>query len=307
MVQERAEAAAAAVGAAWTQDWRQVAEDPEIDAVVVATTNDYLCTVGLAALEAGKHLLCEKPLGRNAAEARALVDTADKADLVLKTGFNHRHHPALAKAHELCDGGLIGPLLSIRAAYGHGGRPGYDLEWRGNAQLAGGGELLDQGVHLIDLCRWFLGDFSVVIGMVGTWFWNVEPLEDNGFALLRTASGQIASLHSSWTQWKNLFRFEVHGRDGYLTVEGLGGSYGVERLVHGRRRPQSGPPEEEHWTFPGEDRSWELEWEEFRAAIVEARSPLGDGYDGLAVALIVDAVYASAGCGSSINLAAVAR
>jgi predicted dehydrogenase len=257
--------------------------------------------VTLAALAAGKHVLCEKPLGRNAQEAAQMVEAAERANRILKVGFNHRHHPALQQAHELAQAGTIGRLMTIRAAYGHGGRPGYDQEWRAQADLSGGGELLDQGVHIVDLCRWFLGDFVQVSAMLGTWFWKVAPLEDNGFALLRTEAGQIALLHTSWTQWKNLFRFEVFGRDGYLVVDGLGGSYGVERLTLGVRRPESGPPDERAWEFPGPDLSWQTEWQEFKSAIQMGCQPLGNGHDGLRAAQVIDAFYESAQSGQVVN------
>jgi predicted dehydrogenase len=202
----------------------------------------------------------------------------------------------------MAQSGKIGPLMSIRAAYGHGGRPGYDQEWRGDPELAGGGELLDQGVHVIDLCRWFMGDFVQVSGMLGTWFWQVAPLEDNGFALLRTAQGQVAQVHTSWTQWKNLFRFEIFGRDGFLLVNGLGGSYGVETLTLGKRRPESGPPLMETWEFPGPDISWQAEWEEFKKAIQEGRQPLGNGHDGYQAARVIDAIYESSKTGRVVEL-----
>ena len=290
------------VQATWAEDWHVVTRHPEIETVVVATVNKNLLPVTLDALENGKQVLCEKPLGRNAQEAGEMVQAAAAAQKVLKVGFNHRHHPAIWQAHELAQAGKIGPLMSIRAAYGHGGRPGYDQEWRGNPDLAGGGELLDQGVHIVDLCRWFLGDFSQVSGMLGTWFWKVAPLEDNGFALLRTANGQIASLHTSWTQWKNLFRFEIFGLNGFLTVDGLGGSYGPELLTMGLRRPESGPPILESWEFPGPDLSWEAEWREFTDAIRENRPPLGEGYDGYQAALIIDSIYESAKTGRTVEL-----
>lgn len=301
---ERARATAKAVGAEWEDDWLGVATHAEIEAVVVATVNKSLLPITQTALQSGKHVLCEKPLGRNAREAKTMVDTAWMTKRVLKVGFNHRHHPALRQAHEMAQSGKIGRLMSIRAAYGHGGRPGYDQEWRADADLAGGGELLDQGVHLVDLCRWFLGDFVQVTGMLGAWFWQIAPLEDNGFALLRTVAGQIATIHTSWTQWKNLFRFEVFGQDGYLLVEGLGGSYGVERLTLGLRRPESGPPEEKFWEFSGPDVSWEAEWGEFKAAIREQRQPLGNGHDGYQVARVIDAIYESAKTGGIIELGA---
>ena len=298
----RARSTGEMVQAPWVEDWHVVTRHPEIETVVVATVNKTLLPVTLDALKHGKHVLCEKPLGRNAQEAGEMVQAAAAAQKVLKVGFNHRHHPAIWQAHELAQAGKIGPLMSIRAAYGHGGRPGYDQEWRGNPDLAGGGELLDQGVHIVDLCRWFLGDFSHVSGMLGTWFWKVAPLEDNGFALLRTANGQIASLHTSWTQWKNLFRFEVFGLNGFLTVDGLGGSYGPELLTMGLRRPESGPPILESWEYPGPDLSWEAEWREFTDAIRENRPPLGEGYDGYQAALIIDGIYESAKTGRTVEL-----
>ena len=299
--QQRARETSAALKTDWTTEWREVAAHPGIEAVVVATTNNNLLPVTIAALAGRKHVLCEKPLGRNSREAKEIMDAAKDANKILKVGFNHRHHPAIWQAHELAQAGKIGPLMNIRAAYGHGGRPGYDREWRGNAELAGGGELLDQGVHIVDLCRWFLGDIVQASGMVGTWFWQVAPLEDNGFALLRTEKGQVAMLHTSWTQWKNLFRFEIFGRDGYLIVDGLGGSYGPERLNMGRRRPESGAPEEQTWDFPGPDPSWEAEWQEFKLAIAENRQPLGNGYDGYRVAKVIDAIYESVRTGRVIS------
>lgn len=299
---ERAQMTAKTVGGEWTDDWRGVTSHPQIEAVVVATVNKSLLPITRAALQSGKHVLCEKPLGRNAYEAKEMMETAENANRVLKVGFNHRHHPALWRAQQMAQSGKIGPLMSIRAAYGHGGRPGYDQEWRGDPELAGGGELLDQGVHVIDLCRWFMGDFVQVSGMLGTWFWQVAPLEDNGFALLRTAQGQVAQVHTSWTQWKNLFRFEIFGRDGFLLVNGLGGSYGVETLTLGKRRPESGPPLMETWEFPGPDISWQAEWEEFKKAIQEGRQPLGNGHDGYQAARVIDAIYESSKTGRVVEL-----
>ena len=228
--EEMASRLATDVGANATSDWRRVVDDPTIDVIVVATPTNLTVEIGVNAMGAGKHALCEKPLGRTAAEAATLVESAESAGVILKTGFNHRHHPAISMAHQICETGDIGDLLGIRASYGHGGRPGYETEWRAKPEIAGGGELLDQGVHVIDLSRWFLGQFSEVTGVTATWFWQIAPLEDNCFALLRTRSGQIASIHCSWTQWKNLFRFEIFGRDGAILIDGLGGSYGRETL-----------------------------------------------------------------------------
>jgi predicted dehydrogenase len=297
----RAQAVAGEMYCEATTDWRNVVARRDLDAVVVSATNDWLACITVAALEKGKHVLCEKPPGRNAEEARRMMEAARAGGRILKFGFNHRHHKAVCKARELLDQGSVGEPLFIRCRYGHGGRPGYEKEWRANPEVSGGGELLDQGIHAIDLFRWFLGDFHEVFGCTGTWFWNV-PVEDNAFAIFRTRRGQVASLHASWTQWKNLFSFEVFGRDGYLIVEGLGGSYGPERLTWGRRRPESGPPDEERFEFPGPDTSWEAEWWEFVSAIRENREPLANGCDGWQAMRMVEAAYESARIGQIVRL-----
>jgi predicted dehydrogenase len=144
---------------------------------------------------------------------------------------------------------------------------------------------------LIDLSRWFLGDFSEIAGRVDTFFWK-WPVEDNGFAMLRTAGGQVAWLHASCTEWKNLFSFEVYGRDGKLHVEGLGGSYGVERLSFYRMLPQMGPPETTIWEYPGEDTSWKTEFEHLKECITSKKPPSGELEDALAALRIVEKLYA---------------
>jgi predicted dehydrogenase len=163
--------------------------------------------------------------------------------------------------------GAVGPLLYIRARYGHGARPGYDREWRAHPDISGGGELLDQGVHLVDLCRWLGGEFDLEWGTMRTFFWDM-PVEDNGFLMLRSPDGvRQAFLHASCTEWKNLFDFEIFGRDGKLQIWGLGRSYGVEELRYFRMKPEMGPPEVEVTTFPGEDVSWHAEFDAFLGAI----------------------------------------
>jgi hypothetical protein len=134
--------------------------------------------------------------------------------------------------------------------YGHGGRPGYEREWRADPGIAGSGQMLDQRVHLIDLARWFAGDFTTITGHVGSFFWDM-PVEDNGFAMLRTAEAQVAWLHASCTEWRNLFSFEIFGRNGKSQIDGLGGSYGIERLTYGRMVPEMGPPDTTIWNSLG--------------------------------------------------------
>jgi predicted dehydrogenase len=278
-------------------DWRKAIERDDVRIVIVATTNDMLAPVTLAALRNGKHVLVEKPAARNAAELEPVALAARESGLKVKVGFNHRFHPALQKAREIVDQGLLGKLMFIRGRYGHGGRLGMEKEWRGSPEIAGGGEMLDQGVHLIDLSRWFLGDFTDVSGHVGTYFWN-WPVEDNGFALLKTAAGQVAWLHASCSEWKNLFSLEIYGRDGKLAIDGLGGSYGVERLAWYRMLPQMGPPETTIWEYPGEDVSWRLEWRHFIDCIDNNHNPCGNLDDALAALQVIRTLYAECKTGA---------
>ena len=271
-------------------DWRAAVTREDVDVVIVATTNDMLAPITLAAVQAGKHVLVEKPAARNAAELLPVLDAANRAGVVVKVGFNHRFHPALLKAREIVDSGALGPLMFVRARYGHGGRLGMEKEWRGDPRIAGGGEMLDQGIHLIDLSRWFLGEFSEVEGRVARFFWNWQ-VEDNGFALLRTAAAQIAWLHASCTEWKNLFSFEIYGREGKLHIEGLGGSYGVERLSFYRMLPQMGPPQTTVWEFPGPDTSWSAEFAHLCDCITHHRQPSGGLEDALAALEVVGKLY----------------
>ena len=288
-------------GAAPCVDWRDLTRRDDIDGVIIATPNKFIREIALSALEHGKHVLSEKPLGRNAGEAEAIWSKAKERGLILKTGFNHRFHPAVRAAKKIVEDGGIGKILLMRAVYGHGGRPGYDKEWRASRDICGGGELLDQGVHVIDLFRSFLGEFDEVFGKVETFYWDMD-VEDNAFAVFRTGRGQVATMHTSWTQWKNKFLFEIIGEKGYLTVDGLGGSYGAERLVSGKRKVGGGAPDEEIIEFPGPDISWREELKEFASAIKENREPIGSGYDGLMANRLVGAVYESARRNAPVRL-----
>jgi predicted dehydrogenase len=275
-------------------DWKDAVGRDDIQIVVVATTNDALATVALEAIEAGKHVLIEKPAARSVAEIDPLIEAADRKGVQVRVGFNHRYHPALQKAREIIDSGAAGDLMFVRGRYGHGGRVGYDKEWRANPELSGGGELIDQGVHLIDLSRWFLGDFPTIDGHAATYFWDM-PVDDNAFLLLRNADDRAAFLHVSCTEWKNLFSLEIYGRTGKLQIDGLGGSYGVERLTFHRMLPEMGPPETTAWEYPRGDQSWELEFREFLADIAQSRTPNPGLRDARAALEVVRRIYEASG------------
>ena len=278
---DSADRVAAATGAVVARSWEEVVEDPDLEIIVVSTTHESLASLSAAALRAGKHVLCEKPVGRNPDEVRSVLTAAETAKRCLKAGYNHRYHPAIAKVAEVARDGGLGTLTFLRGRYGHGGRPGYDREWRADPERSGGGELLDQGAHLVDLFHWIMGDFEAVTGAVATMVWDMAPQEDNAFGLFQTAGGQTATLHVSWTQWKNLFSLEVFGSNGYAIAQGLGGSYGEEVAVVGERAAAGGPPQETRFEFPTEDRSWSLEWDDLLRTIEGEGDPLAGGHQAL--------------------------
>lgn len=299
---ETARQLADSIGCQATDHWQEVVKRNDIDVILICTPPHLHAPIGIAAMSHGKHVLCEKPLTKTLKEAEEMLAAAKANRVTLKCGFNHRHHPGIQQAKSWFDENIIGELNFIRCRYGICGRPGYEKEWRANPEITGGGQLMEQGIHGIDLSRWFLGEFVDIVGFTATRFWNMAPLEDNGFALLRTEKGQVASLHSSLTQWKNIFSFELFGQDGYIVVEGLGGGYGTERATLGKRALLK-PFKEETTEFRGGDRSWYEEWKEFVAAIQEEREPLGNGYDGLEAMRIVYAIYESAAEGRVVQLA----
>ncbi|MFH0907553.1 MAG: Gfo/Idh/MocA family oxidoreductase [bacterium] len=275
-----AEAAAAAFGCDAGMDWRQAVDRTDVEAVMVCTPPHVHAEISIAAMRAGKHVLCEKPLTRTVAEAEEMLEVARATKRTLKCGFNHRHHPAIREAKKLLDRGDLGRPIFARCRYGICGRPGYEKEWRADPKQAAGGQFIEQGTHAIDLFRWFMGDVADVACMTSNSYFTEQSMEDNGMAMFRMKSGATASLHTSLTQWKNQFSFEVFGSDGYIVAEGLGASYGTETLAIGKR-DFSAPFQDRVIEYRGGDISWRDEWKEFTSAIRDGREPIGSGRDGL--------------------------
>ena len=273
-----------------TDSVERAVTSPNVDVVMIATVNASLAKIGAQAVAAGKHVLIEKPGAIRLEELEDLEKIARSKKVQVRIGYNHRYHPAFLKAREIFDSGALGPLMFLRARYGQGGRIGYDREWRADPNVSGGGELIDQGVHLIDLAGIFLGEFTTVEGHVATYYWDM-PVDDNAFVSLRNAQGQTAWLHASCTEWKNLFSFEIYGRNAKLHMEGLGGSYGPERLSYYKMLPEMGPPETTIYEYPRADESWKLEMEEFFEDIRLNRTPVPGLKEAKSVLAVVERMY----------------
>jgi predicted dehydrogenase len=271
----------------------EILDNNKINLVFIATTHERLADIALQCLNSGKHVFIEKPGAINFFELEKVRQAAKEKNLIVHIGYNHRYHPAIRQAITMFAAGDIGELLFLRARYGHGGRLGYEKEWRGKKNLSGGGELIDQGTHLLDLSIAFLGDISLEYSATPNYFWEME-VEDNVFISIKNKVGSIAFLHASCTEWKNTFSLEVYGGTGKIEVSGLGGSYGIERLNHYKMLPEMGPPETTSWEFLVDD-SWQLEVKEFIKDIVGERSNSSNIDTSVRVLELVHEIYERTG------------
>jgi predicted dehydrogenase len=265
------------------------------DVVVVAVTHDQLAPYAEQALSAGAHVLVEKPAAIGTRQIERLEHAAHEAQRMVKVGFNHRFHPAISELAAEVHSGRHGELMHLRARYGHGGRPGYDREWRAEPARSGGGELIDQGMHLLDLTHWLAGPLPLHCALLRTHFWDTQ-VEDNAAVILGGRGDRRspwAMLHVSWTEWKNTFSIEVYCRTAKLQVDGLVRSYGPQRLRIYRMSPELGPPELDERAYGDEDLSWAAEWQHFAAAIGSGARLLGDLQDARYAWARVEDAYAS--------------
>ena len=279
----------------------------DLDLVFVATPNHVAPSLIIQSLRAGRHVFCEKPPGRAIEDIHA-IRSAESNGVKLMFGFNHRYHPAVMKAKAIVDSGRLGGLVNLRGLYGKSGGRNYPASWRNDPGISGGGILLDQGIHMLDLFRFFAGEFEEVKCFASNGFWKT-PVEDNAYVVLRGEKGVHAMLHSSATLWRHTFRIDITLESGYLVVEGLlskSGSYGRERLVVGKRQFEDeaeavGNPAEEV-TYFDRDRSWEMEVDAFSGFVREDRPvTVSNSEDALRVMEIIDRAYRDAGISAQAN------
>lgn len=285
-------------GRRFFNDYRALVED-DLDVVFVCAYNRIAPDAVVRALNNGKHAFCEKPPGRSLEDVERIIE-AERANpgLKLKFGFNHRYHYAIKEAKSMIEGGRFGRILWMRGVYGKCGGVHFEEAWRNDPSISGGGILMDQGIHMLDLFRYFAGDFTDVRSLVTTSFWDI-PVEDNAFAILQNERGQVATIHSSATQWKHRFLLEICLEGGYINITGLltsTRSYGEEAITFARRQFEDeasafGKPREETVYFDRDD-SWALEVADFAEAI-HKDEPIrsGNSADALKAMQLVERIY----------------
>jgi predicted dehydrogenase len=261
-----------------------------LDFVIIATRHDSLAKLTLQALSTGKNVFVEKPGAIDYQAFQKIYEMAKRNSLRVHVGYNHQYHPGIRKALDFFRNGSIGEFMFLRAQYGHGGRVGYEKEWRADKSKSGGGELIDQGTHLIDLALNYLGNAQIDYAATPNYFWNM-PVEDNAFISLKNDAGNIAFLQASCTEWKNMFSFEIYGKTGKIHISGLGRSYGVETLTLHKMLPEMGPPMSQTWTFPEPDNSWALEINEFIEDLVTGSRKSDNLDSSLEVLRVIEEIY----------------
>lgn len=274
--------------------YRQLLEEP-LDVLFVSLPNYMASEVTIAGLEEGLHVFCEKPPGRTVSDIEQVIEAErQRPQCVLKYGFNHRYHDSVREALRIVRSGELGQILNVRGVYGKSKVIPFSGGWRAERKYAGGGILLDQGIHMVDLIRLFCGDLEEVKSFVSNSYWH-HDVEDNAFALMRNNNGQVAMLHSSATQWEHRFQMHIALTEGYLELRGiLSGtkSYGEEQLTVGRRsESDTGTLKKETITYL-EDNSWRDEIYDFAEAISNGtKIGYGNSKDALETMKLVYRIY----------------
>lgn len=282
---------------AFTDDYNKIINDKNVDIIFVCTPSYLNKKIVVKSLNKGKHVFCEKPPGMNLAETKEMMGAEKKnPGLKLMFGFNHRHHDSVIHAKEVLDSGELGKVLWMRGRYGKSVNEDFCKTWRAKKATAGGGIFLDQGIHMLDLFLMMVDDFDEIKAYVSNLFWHLD-VEDNVFAIFSNKNGQVASLHSTMTQWRHLFSFEVFLEKGHIVINGLlttSGSYGQEQLSI-QRNSSAGPAvlwnEEERRVY-NINTSWKNEIKVFFNSIENnLEIPVGNSRDAYKLMRLVDMVY----------------
>jgi len=274
-----------AAGVPYFSDFSTLLDESEIEAVILSVPNNMHAPLSVQALEAGKHVLCEKPLAISPSEAQRIVDAVESSGKIVKTASNHRFFPTVTKAYELYTSGRIGEILSFRGAIGNDGGLTHD-SWFWKKDVAGGGTFIDNACHLLDIARMFMGDFAMCLGQVANLFWKEAEVEDYATGIFVTEEGRQALITSSWTQWTGYFYFELWGDAGYIFVD----SRGVDRVTVGDNR-KGVVRTFDYGRYPITSHQDELSY--FAKSITMGEQPIPSAADGLEVIKMIDGVYRS--------------
>lgn len=268
----------------------------DLDIIFVCLPNNIAAEVTIAALKKGVHVFCEKPPGRTVQDIKNVIDEEKlHPELKLKYGFNHRFHDSVREALRIIQSEELGKVVNLRGVYGKSRVIPFSGGWRSKRDIAGGGILLDQGIHMVDLMRLFCGEFIEVKSFVSNDYWQ-HDVEDNAYAIMKDEKGRIAMLNSSATQWQHKFSLDISLTEGYIELSGIlsgSKSYGEEKIVYGKRDEESDNGQMKSTTIKFlNDNSWRDEIYEFADAILlNKKIQSGTSYDALQTMKLVYSIY----------------
>jgi predicted dehydrogenase len=271
-------------------DLEDVMKRQEIEVVTIATPNAHHAELACSALRAGKHVLCEKPVARNAEEALEILRVSNETGKKVKVGSNHRYFSSVLKARQIIDSGYIGKVVSFNGRIGHNGER-IKGSWFWDKEQSGGGAILDNGCHLLDLARWFMGDFVKGTGLTSNVYWKDAAVEDTATGVFATEDGRVATINASWRLLSGYFHFELNGEKGYVTVDGRFDTHGGDRVFV--RNIEDGGEIQSFDFGHVRPESYKLELDDFFLALVENRSPDPSAEDGYKIMKMVEAIYST--------------
>jgi len=282
-------------GCKYYLDYCEAISHPDVNCVVIATPNKSHAPASIAASKNGKHVFCEKPLARNTEEATSMVKAALENDVSLTVSSNLRYFPSMRKAKELLNDSAIGETLFLRGWIGHARQQLKIPAWFSDIEVTGGGVLLDNGYHLLDISRWFLGEVEGCIGRISTTYWPIAPQEDNGFGIFEFENGKTALIQASWIEWVGYMYMEVYGTEGYIQIDNRNPSC---KTVHGDKDGS-----ETIYDYSQQPPvSFALEFNNYIKTILSHQQPLPSGFDGLRVLQMIYGVYESSRLGQKVRL-----
>jgi len=277
----------------------EIINSKNIDAIFICTPNNLISALCIKALDKNKHVFAEKPPGVSFNEVKEVMEFSNtKPNLRLMYGFNHRHHDSIKKIKEIIDSKALGEVLWVRGRYGKEVEKSYFDGWRANIKKSGAGILIDQGIHIVDLLLYLVGNFDEIHSLISNDFWKIDGLEDNVFSILRNNSTRIsASIHSTMTQWRYIFSLEIFLEGGSLILNGLktsSGAYGDEVLSIKTNKTHNinGSFDTEENISYELDNSWNSEIEHFFNAINDGTNiEIGSPKDAIEIMDLLERIY----------------
>jgi len=236
-------------------NWKSLIDDFNLDIIIISTFHKDLVKIMDYAYRRKKHILVEKPASNSFIKLKKFISSHKKNSSVIHVGYDHRFLDSVQLAQKLILKKKIGKLMFMKVNYGHGARIGYAKEWRFNPSISGGGQLIDQGSHAIDLSLFFLGNLKNIKSTIKSYFWK-KKVDDNNFLILEFEKQLVSLVHTSCTEWKNTFNLELYGKSGKIKIFGKGGSYGPEKLVlYKMNTKKLGLPNIRQWTFDDKNKN----------------------------------------------------